>query len=234
MPVGRKIVTRITRPDPSLVARFAAHSTPDLSDVMNNVNTLDRAIVPVYTPMRKVVGVAVTVAIPTGSLNLLKTGIQQSQAGDILIVNAYGHDTNAVVGANICRGMQHRGLVGLIVDGAIRDVSELQEDDFPVFASSVATAVAALQGPGEVNVPIACGRVVVNPGDIIVADADGIVVIPPAEAEDVLARVAKLEAGHRAIQPVLLRGEVTNIANIERQLREDGFTFDAVPLAVAE
>lgn len=234
MPVGRKVITQITRPDPTLVARFAAHSTPDLSDVMNNVNTLDRALVPVYAPMRKVVGVAVTVAIPTGSLNLLKTGIQQAQAGDILVVNAYGHDTNAVVGANICRGMRHRGLVGLIVDGAIRDVSELQEDDFPVFASSVATAVASLQGPGEVNVPIACGRVVVHPGDIIVADADGIVVIPPAEAEDILARVAALEAAHQAIQPVLLCGEVTSIANIERQLREDGFTFDDAPLTVAD
>ncbi len=225
MPVGARVITQIRRPDPALVARFAAHHSADLSDVMGNVNTMDRAIAPVCQPVRKAVGVAVTVAIPTGSLAVLKAAIQQAQAGDILVVNAFGHATSAVIGANICRGMLHRGLVGLVVDGAIRDVSELREEGLPVFAASVATAVAPLYGPGEVNTPIACGRVVVQPGDIVVADEDGVVVVPPAHADEILARVTQLEANHAALQDTLRRGEVTNIAAIERQLRADGFEF---------
>src|SRR6185503_20523982 len=100
------------------------------------------------------------------------------------------------------------------------------ELQFPTFARAVVAAAADLGGPlGEVNVPIACGGVVVNPGDIVVADEDGIVVVRPSEAEEVLTETAKLEASHEAVQPILLRGEVTNIAKIERALREQGCTF---------
>ncbi len=106
-----------------------------------------------------------------------------------------------------------------------RDASEIQGDGLPVHARTVTTAMGPLEGPGEVNVPIACGQVVVNPGDIIVADEDGVVVVPPAEAKEVLAETAKLMASHEAIQQVLLRGEVANIATIEKKLRETGFEF---------
>ena len=225
MPAGYRVYTEVNRPDRALVKRFEEHGSADLSDVLHKSGTMDAEIAQVYRPMTKVVGTAVTVSIPTGALSVWKEAIQQSQAGDVLVVNAYGNPTTAVLGANICRGMLHRGLAGMIVDGAIRDVSELRGDGFPVLARSIATAAGPSTGPGEVNVPIACGRAVVHPGDIVVADEDGTVVIRPADAEDILQRVVKLKATLAALQDVLLQGGVTNIANIEKQLREDGCEF---------
>lgn len=222
MPAGFRVYTSIDRPDGDLVARFAAHNSADLSDVLHKSGTMDGGIQQVYRPMRKIVGTAVTASLPTGALTMLKMAVQQTRPGDVLVVNAYGNPTTAIVGGNVCRGMAHRGLAGMIVDGAIRDVSEIREDDFPVWARSIATASSAADGPGDVNVPIACGRVVVFPGDIVVADEDGIAVVRPSDAEGVLERIKDLKASHSAAQEILLRGQVTGIDGIEHSLRAGG------------
>jgi regulator of RNase E activity RraA len=225
MPVGFRVIRRTSRPDAALLKRFAALHTADLSDAMNRSGTLDRGIQPVFSPVKRIVGPAVTVSAPTGAFNMVKIGMEQTQAGDVLVINARGVLNGALVGGNVCRGLMHRGLAGLIADGAVRDASEIKQDGLPTFARGVTTVMGPIDGPGEVNVPIACGGVVVNPGDIVVADEDGIVVVRPSEAEEVLAETAKLEASHEAVQPILLRGEVTNIAKIEKALREQGCTF---------
>jgi regulator of RNase E activity RraA len=225
MPVGFRVIRRASRPDAGLLKRFAALHTADLSDAMNRSGTLDRGIQPVFTPVKRIVGPAVTVSAPTGAFNMVKIGMEQTQAGDVLVINARGVLNGALVGGNVCRGLMHRGLAGLIADGAVRDASEIQQDGLPTFARGVTTVMGPIDGPGEVNVPIACGGVVVNPGDIVVADEDGIVVVRPSEAEEVLAETAQLEASHEAVQPILLRGEVANIAKIEKALREQGCTF---------
>jgi regulator of RNase E activity RraA len=225
MPIGFRVYTSVPRPDPALVQRFAGLHTADISDVMRMAGTMDAGIHPVYQPMNKIVGPAVTVSLPGGSFSMLKMGIQQTRPGDVLVVNVYGNPRIPIVGGNVCRGMLKRGLAGLIVDGVVRDVSEIRADGFSVYARGTATPDVQTRDAGEVNVPIACGQVVVNPGDIIVADEDGIVVVPPDAAEEILAGTAELEARHAAFQEVLLRGEVTNIANIERKLREQGCEF---------
>ena len=225
MPVGFRVIRRSSRTEAALLKRFAALNTADLSDAMNRSGTMDRGIQPVFTSVKRVVGPAVTVSAPTGAFNIVKIGMEQTRAGDVLVINARGVLNGALVGGNVCRGLVHRGLAGLIADGAVRDAGEIQQDGLPTFARGITTVMGPIDGPGEVNVPIACGGVVVNPGDIVVADVDGIVVIRPSEAEEVLAETAKLEASHEAVQPILLRGEVTNIAKIERALREQGCTF---------
>jgi 4-hydroxy-4-methyl-2-oxoglutarate aldolase len=225
MPVGFRVIRRSSRPESALLKRFAALHTADLSDAMNRSGTMDRGIQPIFTGIKRIVGPAVTVSAPTGAFNIVKIGMEQTQAGDVLVINARGVLNGALVGGNVCRGLVHRGLAGLVADGAVRDASEIQQDGLPTFARGITTVMGPIDGPGEVNMPIACGGVVVNPGDIVVADEDGIVVIRPSEAEEVLAETAKLEASHEAVQPILLRGEVTNIAKIERALREQGCTF---------
>jgi 4-hydroxy-4-methyl-2-oxoglutarate aldolase len=225
MPVGFRVFRRSSRPDAALLQRFAELHTADLSDAMNRSGTMDRGIQPVFTPIRRVVGPAVTVSAPTGAFNMVKIGMEQTQAGDVLVINARGVLNGALVGGNVCRGLVHRGLAGLVADGAVRDASEIREDGLSTFARCVTTVMGPIDGPGEVNVPIACGGTVVNPGDIIVADEDGIVIVRPSEAEEVLAETARLEISHAAVQPLLLRGEVTNIAKIERALRVQGCTF---------
>lgn len=106
-----------------------------------------------------------------------------------------GDDAMAVAGGNVCAIAQRNGVAGLVVDGVIRDVVESRENRFPVFARGVSPIPARRVGDGGMNVQIRCGGVVINPGEVVVADEEGIVVVPRARAEDVLAKVqARVES----------------------------------------
>jgi RraA family protein len=221
--LGFRAITRITRPDAKTVGRFEGISSADLADAMYDANVMDPAIRPIYEPMAPIVGPAVTVSIPRSThFHMFKLGAQQTRAGDVLVVNARGDLTAGLTGGNVCRGLRARGLAGVIVDGAVRDIEETRETGLPVYARGVTPRGGSVYGAGEVNVPIACGGVIVNPGDIVVADRDGIAVIPPAAVDEVLALVEKGKAGHASIQPALARGEITNIENITKKLVELG------------
>jgi regulator of RNase E activity RraA len=193
---------------------------------MNGAQTIDPRIRPLYPLPQRIAGPAITVAVPRGAFNIIKFGMQQTQPGDVMVVNAWGISAYAVWGGNVSKGMRHRGVAGVIIDGAARDPEEAEAVGFPVFARAQATATPPLDGPGEVNLPVACGGVVVNPGDIIVADTNGIVVVPPAAAAWVLRQVADLKHRHAKAQAVLERGEVTAIDAIVDSLRKQGFAID--------
>lgn len=225
MPVGFRVYPSRPQPEPRLLELFADLRTPDLSDAMNRAGSMDNGIQPAFQPIRRAVGPAVTVSVPTGAFNVIKAGMQQTRKGDVLVINARGSDRGALLGGNVCRGLLHRGLAGIVMDGAIRDVTEIEADGLPVFARGVSAMMGPIDGPGEVNVPIACGHVVVHPGDILVADADGIVAIRPTDAEDIARETRRLLTHYANVQEVLRRGEVTNIVNIERSLREQGCEF---------
>lgn len=225
MPVGFRVYTHVQRPDAALLEYFLTLRTADISDAMNRAGTMDNGIQPAYPTEKRVIGSAVTVSVPTGAFNVIKAGMQQARVGDVLVINARGSLNGALIGGNVCRGLLHRGLAGVVMDGAVRDVSEIREDGLPVYARGISAMMGPIEGPGEVNVPIACGHVVVRPGDIIVADSDGIVVVPPEEAEKIAEETQNLLKRHAAVQGVLLRGEVTNIANIEKALRDQGCEF---------
>src|SRR5438105_4706797 len=103
MPIGFRVFASVPRPDPALIKRFAALNTADISDVMRMAGTMDPAIHPVYLPIKKVVGPAVTVSIPSGAFNIIKAGMQQTRAGDVLVINAYGIMNLGLIGGNMCR-----------------------------------------------------------------------------------------------------------------------------------
>lgn len=224
--IGFRVRTHVSRPDASQIKRFAALPSADISDAMRGSGTMRREIRAMYSPMPRIAGPAVTVSIPSASMGILKAGFQQAGPGDIVVVNGQANMTSAFVGSNMLRGLLHRGVAGFILDGALRDVCEIRADGLPVFARGITTA-AGPDGPdaGEVNFPIACGGVVVNPGDIVVADEDGIVVVPPADVDEVLAATTALQAKHEAIQDLLKRGEIVNITAIEQSLRAAGCVF---------
>jgi regulator of RNase E activity RraA len=231
MPLGFTIHRSITRPDRALVERFRGVPTADLGDVMRKHGAFDPQIKALFSPMPPVVGTAITVNVPDGAFDMIKVAINTAQAGDVVMVNARGNVNHALLGGNVCRGMRSRGIEALIVDGAIRDLTEIREDGFPVFTRGVALVMGTMEGAGEVNVPIACGGVVVNPGDIIVADEDGIVAVPPAQAEAVLEAAAALHAKHASVQPLLLSGGVTNIDSILENVATKGAEFIDAPFA---
>jgi regulator of RNase E activity RraA len=224
--LGFRINTVIDRPRAELVREFDAMPSTDLSDVMYGSGTMTRRIFPVWTPVKRAVGPAVTISLPTASFNVLKVGLNQTKAGDVVVVNAYGNTLSPMVGANVIRGLLHRGIAAFIIDGAIRDPVDIRRDGLPVYACAIATADGP-NGPhvGEVNYPVACGGVVVNPGDIVVADEDGIAVVPPEAARDVLERARALQERFASIQPILLKGEITKVVEIEASLKEAGCEF---------
>jgi regulator of RNase E activity RraA len=225
--IGFRMITQIRRPDADQLAVLEGLRSCDISDVLNRACTMT-GLRAAYPAVSSVIGPAVTVSIPIGGINMIKLGMEQTRPGDILVVSGQGDGTAAMWGGNLSRGLQARGVAALIIDGAIRDVSEIREAGFPVFSRGIATAVGPLETPaGEINVPIACGGVVVNPGDIVVADEDGIVVVPPAAAHEVATATRLLMEQHANAQPMLLRGEVTRIAEITD-------TFLTAGLAVVE
>jgi RraA family protein len=220
---GFRVVTKITRPAASVARGLGEVRSSDLADAMREANFMDSGIRMMYQPMARFAGPAVTVSLPRGShFSLFKLGMQQTQPGDVLVVNARGDAGSAVIGGNIAKALKARGVVGLIIDGAARDVEETRKIRLPVHVLHVTPNAGSSWGPGEINVPIACGGVVVNPGDLIVADEDGIAVIPAFASEVIISKAQAALRKADKIQDALARGEVTNIENITAKLVEEG------------
>jgi len=229
MALGYRVFTHVERPSSELVAKFVGIATPDLVDAMQKAGMVDGHIRPIYRPMSSFAGPAVTVSLPTGSWNVKKMALEMTQAGDVLVIAARGIGHHALLGGRIVKGLKHRGLAGLIVDGAVRDMNEIQAVGIPVHANGLALNSGPKTGPGEINVPVAFGHCVIFPGDIVVGDEEGIAVVPPAHAEEVLRRVTALKSSRASLQPILERGEITSIAAIRKELVDTGCEFIRVP-----
>jgi len=226
MTYGYRVFSQFERPSPELVSQFAGTASPDLADVMQKAGVIGGGISPIYEPMAAFVGTAVTVSAPTGGFYIIKMAMEMTQPGDVLVIAARGNMSYALLGGNICLGLKRRGLAGMIVDGAVRDVDEIEAVGLPVHARGLAINISPKAEPGEVNVPVAVGHCVVFPGDIIVADREGIVAVPPVYAEEISHKLSQLKDWHASVQPVLERGEVTNIAAIRQELEQSGCEFN--------
>lgn len=130
----------------------------------------------------KLAGRARTVWTRSGDNDAIKRIIPRCQPGDVLVVNGNGDTSRALVGELIAERLRARGVVGMIIDGAVRDVAELEQIGFGVWSRGVSPAGPYHHGPGQLDVPVSVGGVVVSPGDLVVADDDGVIVIPPTEA----------------------------------------------------
>lgn len=167
--------------------------TTCISDALNGMNNLDPSIKPLQDSY-KVAGRAFTVKIPAGDNTMVLKAIKEASPGDVLVVDAKGESYRAVAGDFVVGLAQKLGIAGIIVDGVIRDLIGVRSLNFPVFSKGTTVAASFKNGAGEINVPISCGGVSITPGDIIVGDADGVVVIPQADAEKILEKaLAKLK-----------------------------------------
>jgi len=194
--IGFRVRTDVPRADAELVAQFRTHATSNLADAMGRFHFMDFGIRP--RSGLSLCGVAVTVdARPADNLMVHKA-LEVAEPGDIIVVNTNGNTTSAVFGELMCRTAVGAKLGGIVVDGAIRDVDGITALEFPAYSRALCAGGCDKDGPGEVNSPIACGNTVVMPGDIIVGDEDGVVVIPREEAADVLQLVAALVERERA------------------------------------
>ncbi|MDR3563659.1 MAG: 4-carboxy-4-hydroxy-2-oxoadipate aldolase/oxaloacetate decarboxylase [Negativicutes bacterium] len=189
---GFRVYTKINRPSKELVEQFKGLPVANIADEMNRISCVDARIKPVNsTPL---LGTAFTVKARVGDNLMLHAAIDLAQPGDIIIVDGQGDLMNSLIGENMMLWAERRGISGMVIDAAIRDVETLSQMKFPVYAAGVQPNGPYKEGPGEINTPVCCGGITVNPGDIIVGDADGVVVIKQQDAPAVLEKAkAKLK-----------------------------------------
>jgi 4-hydroxy-4-methyl-2-oxoglutarate aldolase len=192
-----------------ITSQFLAIPTTCISDAMEGLNNLASGIKPLKEEY-KIAGRAVTVKMPVGDNLAVLRAFREAKPGDIVVVDAKGDLYRAIAGDFVVGMAQTLGIQGLVVDGVIRDVLGIKQLNFPVFCRGTAVAASGKAGVGEVNVPISCGGVTIQPGDIIVGDVDGLVAIPQAIEQDILkksldkqekdqAREAKIAGNREAI-----------------------------------
>lgn len=133
-------------------------------------------------------GPAVTVRVRPGDNLMIHKALMMVEPGDVLVIDGGGDVTQALVGGLMRTTCIFKKLGGLVIDGAVRDLTEWAEDGMPIFAKGHTHRGPSKDGPGEVNIPVSCAGLVVLPGDLIVGDADGVIAVPAAEAADVLQR----------------------------------------------
>ena len=173
--------------DPAVLAALRDIPVAALSDNMHrNIGTV--GLSPYHRPgTRTMAGTAVTARSRGGDNLTYLRALEFCRPGDVLVIDGGGDLANAGVGGILSFYAASIGVVGVVIDGAIRDVAEIRERDFPVYARGVTHRGPYKDGPGEINVPVSVGGMVVNPGDIVVGDQDGLLAIPPGDIEAVLA-----------------------------------------------
>jgi len=169
----------------------------------------------------KIAGRAVTVRLPDGENGAVLEAIRAAQEGDILVIDAKGNTNRAVAGDFVLSLAKGIGVQGFVVDGVIRDIAAIRELDFPVFSLGTTVAAGNKNGGGQVNVPIAIGGVSVRPGDYIIGDVDGVVVVPLEDAERIVAAAeVKLEKDDVRAQEALANGKESIINYLDKVLSD--------------
>ena len=207
---GFRVGASVEQLPAELVDRFRAFETPDISDQLNRLYAVDPAIHCLTGPDHSLCGPVITVNVFPGDNLLVHKVLDIARPGDVVVINGHGPGTNAVLGDTICTKAQHRGIQGFIVDGMARDLTGIRKLDYPVYARGTTPVGPLHRGPGEINYPIACGGVVVNTGDLIVADNSGIVVIPRGIAMELSGRLQAQREEQAAYLESVERGVFSN------------------------
>ncbi len=207
---GFRIKVSFERIDAQLMAQFAAFDTPDVSDLLNRMSSAVPAIRCLTSPEHKLVGPACTVKVHPADNLMVHKSLDIAHPGDVIVIDAGGTGVNATLGNLVCAKAQHLGIAGFVIDGYVRDLPKILPLDFPVFARGATTTGPGHSGPGEINYPISCGGVVVNPGDVVVADAAGVVFVPREYAEEMLERLAEFAKKNRDYFAAIQRGNFSN------------------------
>lgn len=197
MTVGFSIGLDFTQVEPALAIRAAKLTAVNFCDVMNRMQAMRGGFQP-YGGRKVVAGPAFAVRGRVGDNLMLHEAIDLAQPGDVIVCDSAGEMGTSIMGGIMARHAEKRGIAAIIIDGAIRDVPGLAELDFGVWARSVTLAGPYQDGPGEIGYPISCGGLVVMPGDLIVADSDGVVVVPREDASHVVA-AAEAHAANEVI-----------------------------------
>jgi RraA family protein len=202
--IGFRILPRVPA-DPALVKLFAGLPASNIGDTLSRMDGA-WGLVPYHRPGVPLLGSALTVRVRPGDNLMIHKALQLGQAGDVLVVDGGGAIDRALFGDIMKNVARMRGFAGIVIDGAIRDVGAYRNDDFPCYARGVCHRGPYKDGPGEINVPVVIGGMVVNPGDIVAGDDDGVVFIKAAEAQAVAkAARAKFDSEQKTFESIRAR-----------------------------
>ncbi len=200
--IGCKIISNFERPDKKLVELFRGLAVANIDDCMNRTAAVD----PMIRPFNKtpLLGTAFTVKVPEGDNLMFHKSMDMAQPGDVIVIDAGGDVNRSIFGELMITYCKSRGIAGVIVDGSVRDADALAEMDIAIYAKGVTPNGPYKNGPGEINTTICFGGRPVHPGDIIVGDGDGIVIIRPEDAAELAVKTQQVGVKENAIVKEIL------------------------------
>ncbi|SEG93053.1 4-hydroxy-4-methyl-2-oxoglutarate aldolase [Actinacidiphila yanglinensis] len=217
--------TTIERADPHAVARLSALGVATVHEAMGRLGLMRPYIRPVY-PGARLCGTAVTVLLQPGDNWMLHVAVEQVRPGDVVVAACTTESHDGFFGELLATSLRARGAVGLVIDGGCRDIADLERIDFPVFSAAIHARGTVKATPGSVNVPVVCANARVDPGDVVLADADGVVVVPAAKATEAAEAAERREANEEVKRRRLAAGELgLDIYQMRDDLRAHGLRY---------
>lgn len=207
MSVGFRVFTKRMLPSAEVMDGFRQLPAANVADVMGRSCALSSEIHTMLPHTDKImVGPALTVRARPGDNLMIHKALNLAQEGDVIVISNEGDRSQSLLGAIIVAYAKSKKVAGIIVDGPIRDIDEIAELGVPVYATGSTPGGPYKEGPGEVNVPISCGGVSIAPGDIILGDSDGVIVIPRKDAQEVLQQAVEFAKKDTAKMQAALEG----------------------------